>query len=80
MTYEFELGDGTDVASMLERAREHAKGVGIALAGDAESGRFQGTAEGTYVVDGSSLKVEVTDKPGFVPWPMIESALRKVFA
>lgn len=65
--------------SILPRAREAARGAGIALVGDLSSGSFRGTAEGTYSVDGRRIRITVTRKPGFVPWGMIESSLRKVF-
>lgn len=79
-SFEFPIGDDTDASAVLDRAREEARKSGIVMEGDASTGRFRGTAEGTYQVQGTSLLVEVTNKPTFVPWAMIESALRKVFA
>jgi hypothetical protein len=80
-TFEIPVQDGVSTDEILERAREAARGAGIAIQGDASAGRFDGTAEGTYSVDAGSrtITVEVTAKPGFVPWSMVESALRKVF-
>jgi len=79
-TFEFEIAEGTNAAEVLARAREEARSSGIALEGTDQAGRFKGTADGAYTVEGSTLKVEVTNKPSFVPWGMIEKALRKVFA
>ena len=78
-SFEFSIVEGLDIEAMLERARIEAKGAGIVLQGDSYSGRFQGTAGGTYSVDGAKIKVDVTEKPSFVPWGMIERALQKVF-
>lgn len=65
----------------MDRARNAAKAAGIVITGDDAAGRFSGTAEGSYQVDAENrlIRVEVTNKPGFVPWRMVESALRKVF-
>ena len=77
--FEFAIEDDVDREAMIERARTEARSAGIVIQGDTAAGRFTGTAEGTYIINGSTLTVEVTGKPAFVPWPMIESALRKVF-
>jgi hypothetical protein len=79
-TFEFDVAEGRTAAQVLERARAQAKGAGIALHGDANAGSFRGTATGTYTVEGRRLKVEVTSKPGLVPWKLVESALRRLFA
>jgi hypothetical protein len=79
--FEIPVADGLSAAEVLVRAREAAKGAGISISGDESSGRFQGTADGTYAVDADArlVRVEVTNKPSFVPWGMVEGALRKVF-
>jgi len=77
--FEVTVPDGTDPAAGFELARKKAGGVGITLTGDTESGTFTGTAAGTYKRDGSKLTFEVTEKPFFVSWNMIESGLNKVF-
>ena len=79
-SFEFDVAEGRTAAQILEQARVQAKGAGIAMQGDATSGSFRGTATGTYSVDGRRLKVEVTSKPGLVPWKMVESALRRLFS
>ena len=80
-TFEIPVADDASTEEILGRARDAARGAGIALTGDDTAGRFEGTATGNYTVDLASrtIRVEVTDKPGFVPWQMVESALRKVF-
>ncbi|MDF1701936.1 MAG: hypothetical protein P1V36_12325 [Planctomycetota bacterium] len=80
-TFEIPVADDASTEAILGRARDAARGAGIALTGDDASGRFEGTATGSYTVDLEAriIRVEVTDKPGFVPWGMIETALRKVF-
>jgi hypothetical protein len=80
-TFEISVAEGTEAADVMSRAREAARGAGIAISGDDRTGRFEGTAEGSYEVDSATrmIRVEVTNKPGFVPWNLVESALRKVF-
>jgi hypothetical protein len=79
-TFEFAVADGKTPEDLLAQARQQARGAGIALAGDATQGTFRGTAAGTYTVVGRTLRVEVTDKPGFVPWGMVEGALKRLFS
>jgi len=80
-TFEIVVEEGVQAAAIMARVREAARGAGIVLSGDNDSGEFTGTAEGTYSVDVASrlIRVDVTSKPAFVPWSMVESALRKVF-
>jgi hypothetical protein len=77
---EIPLTADTDATALMARARGEAKSAGIVLEGDDQSGRFRGTADGNYRVEGTNLFVEVTNKPAFAPWGMVESAIRKVFA
>jgi len=77
--FEVTVPDGTDPAAGFTLARQKAGGVGITLTGDTERGTFSGTAAGTYRRDGAKLTFEVTEKPFFVTWKMIESGLNKVF-
>ena len=80
-TFEIPVSEGAEAADIVGRAKDAARGAGIVINGDHAQGSFKGTAEGNYSVDVRSriIRVEVTNKPGFVPWGMVESALRKVF-
>jgi hypothetical protein len=78
-TYTFPVPEGKTAQELLAKAKELGRGKGIALVGDDKSGSFKGTAEGTYSVAGGTITIEVAKKPGFVPWMMIESALKDVF-
>lgn len=78
-SFEFAVAEGLTADDVLAKAREQARQAGIALTGDAARGSFRGAASGTYTVDGRRLRVEVTDKPRFVPWSLVESALTKLF-
>ena len=80
-TFEIEVEEGVDAAAIVSRAHDTARSAGIVISGDNDGGTFRGTADGTYTIDVQSrtIRVEVTNKPGFVPWGMVESALRKVF-
>jgi hypothetical protein len=77
--YEFQVAAGRTAEDLMAQAKGKARDVGIAIAGDATGGRFEGTAEGRYVVDGRVLRVEVDRKPAYVPWRIVESGLRRMF-
>ncbi len=77
--FEMTVPDGTDPEAGFELARKKAGGVGITLEGDTEAGTFSGAAAGTYKRDDAKLVFEVTEKPFFVSWGMIESGLKKMF-
>lgn len=79
-SFEFSVAEGRSPEDVLTRARQQARGAGIALVGDGSAGSFDGTACGTYSVVGRVLRVEVTRKPGLVPWGLVESTLRKLFS
>lgn len=79
-TYTFPIPAGRSAAELLEKAKAAGKSRRIAFTGDEKAGRFQGVAEGTYAVDGSQLTIVVDKKPAFVPWMMIENALKGLFS
>ena len=79
-SFEFAVAEGRTAEQVLTQAKAQARKAGIALQGDAVTGSFRGTAAGTYTVEGRSLKVEVTSKPLFVPWGIVESTLKRLFA
>ena len=78
-SFEFDVAEGITAADILARARDHARSAGIALHGDGAGGRFEGTATGTWAVDGRTLRVEVLRKPLLVPWALVESLLKRLF-
>ncbi len=79
-TYTFPIPANRSATELLEKAKAAGKSKRIAFTGDEKAGRFQGVAEGTYTVDGGQLTIVVDKKPAFVPWMMIESALKDLFA
>jgi hypothetical protein len=78
-TYTFAIPDGTSPEALLDKAKTEGRSKGIAFSGDTTRGQFKGPAEGTYAVDGRTLVITVEKKPGFVPWGMIEKALKGLF-
>lgn len=78
-TYTFPIPSGTTADELLAKARTAGRTRGIAFSGDAEKGQFKGPAEGTYSVEGGKITISVEKKPAFVPWGMIESALKGLF-
>lgn len=78
-TYEVPIPQGVEPEAGLAEAREKARGVGITLTGDSESGSFSGAAQGSYERLGSALRFRIDKKPMIVSWGMIEKGLQKVF-
>ncbi|MGE0192073.1 MAG: A/G-specific adenine glycosylase [Planctomycetota bacterium] len=78
-TLEIDIPEGADVRRLLAAAKAKAAGVGITLDGDADQGRFEGIAAGSWAVSDGKLVVTVEKKPAFAPWPMVMSQLEKAF-
>jgi hypothetical protein len=78
-TFTYPIPAGSKAEDLIAKAREAGRGKGIVLVGDEKRGAFKGTADGTYEVVGNDLVITVTKKPGFVPWGMIETALKGLF-
>ena len=79
-TYTIDIAPAKTVDDILANARQAGRRNGIAHDGDATKGTFQGAAQGSYSVQDRRLTVTVEKKPVFVPWMMIENALRDVFS
>ena len=79
-TYTFPIPAGKSATELLEKAKAEGRSKRIAFTGDEKSGRFQGVAEGSYAVEGGQLTVVVDKKPAFIPWMVIENALKGLFA
>ncbi len=79
-TYTFPIPSDRTASDLLAQAKEAGRARGVVFQGDASAGRFQGPAEGTYTVVGKELTIVVEKKPAFVPWKMIENALKDLFA
>jgi len=71
-------GDAEIVLAKAKAAIESQQGV---FTGDANSGSFSvsvfgNSIKGSYLVNGQSLNITITDKPFIVPCSTIESLLR----
>jgi len=70
-----------DPAVVLDRAKAAAKRSGALFEGDLESGTFSGSGvEGTYVIEGSLIRLTVTEKPPVIPWSIVETMVHSFFA
>ncbi len=66
-------------SSLLARAKEAASEGGATFIGDERSGRFSHTlVRGEYRMVGQTVIVTITDKHWLLPWPVVESHLRKL--
>jgi hypothetical protein len=78
-TLRFPRPPDLDPAAMLRKARAAGASRGVRFTGELPSGRFEGTAEGTWELTGDEIVIVVDKKPMIVPWGMIEKALRDLF-
>lgn len=78
-TYTFPIPSGATASSLLAKVREAGRSKRLAFSGDDAAGRFTGPAEGSYAVEGDTVRIVVEKKPMIVPWGMIESALKDLF-
>jgi len=67
---------------ILSKAKSAVASQGGSFEGDLTSGQFNvslmsNTVAGTYIVEGNQLKLNITEKPMFVPCSAIESYLVK---
>jgi hypothetical protein len=63
----------------VARAKRVAKENDAALVGDKDSGRFShNMVKGEYRMVGQRVIVTITEKHWLVPWPVVESQLRKL--
>ena len=77
--FEFPLPTETAWEEVFGRVCVKAQDAGIAIAGDAAAGTFQGRARGSYEVGNGKIHVRIVKKPRLVPWSLVESNLRRAF-
>ena len=73
-TYIFQISG--DPEEKFRRVQQLAKAKGVMLIGDSTKARFSGLVTGRYSRSGSTVTVTITNKPSFIPWPVVESMLR----
>ncbi len=75
----FSMDTTADPLSLLARARRVARENGATLVGDQDSGSFShNMVRGKYRMVGQKMIVTITEKHWVVPWPVVESQLRKL--
>jgi hypothetical protein len=52
----------------------------LVVSGNDNRGNFTGTFEGNYTVKGDEAAIEITRKPHFVSWSIIDQGLRYLVA
>ncbi len=67
---------------ILNKAKSAVASQGGTFEGDLNAGQFNvslmsNTVSGSYIVDGNQLKLNITEKPMFIPCNAIESYLVK---
>jgi hypothetical protein len=66
---------------LIVRAQAGAEKNGVEFKGDAATGNFSGKGiEGSYLIEGDTLTIDITKKPMVMPWALIETSVKKFFA
>lgn len=79
----FELDFPGSASTLVDTIRAHVSQAGGRLEGSSETGNFLlptpvGEFEGLYTIEEQVIRVEVTNKPFFVPCSAIEAKLTEV--
>ena len=75
----FSVETALNPTSLLARTKKAASESGATLIGDEQSGRFSHEmVKGEYRIVGQTVIVTITDKHWLLPWPVVESQLRKL--
>jgi hypothetical protein len=75
----FSMNTTMNPSSLLARARKAASESDATLIGDKQSGRFShDMVRGEYHMVGQTVVVTITDKHWLLPWPVVETHLRKL--
>ncbi len=70
-----------DTEAIISRAKEAASANGFQFDGDTDSGSFSGMGvTGEYRVNGNIMEISIAEKPAFLPWGMVESQIKSIFA
>ena len=79
MARTFSMETTLNPTSLLARAKKAASESGATLIADEQSGRFShDMVRGEYRMVGQKVIVTITDRHWLVPWPVVESQLRKL--
>ena len=77
----FTINTNKDPQTLVQQARQVAKENDATFKGDTNSGSFSGKGvEGSYEVEGNTVKVTVTDKPTLASWKKVESKMQEFFS
>ena len=77
----FTINTNKDPQTLVQQARQVAKENDATFEGDTNSGSFSGKGvEGSYEVEGNTVKVTVTDKPALASWRKVESKMQEFFS
>ena len=77
----FTMNTSKDPETLLQQARQVAKENDATFKGDTNSGSFSGKGvEGSYEIEGNTVKVTVTNKPMLASWSKVESKMEEFFS
>jgi hypothetical protein len=76
----FSVKTNKDPQVLVEEAKKVAEENKATLNGDANSGTFAGKGvEGSYQVEGNTVRITITDKPRLASWSKVESKVTEFF-
>lgn len=75
----FSLISVKDPGTLVARARRVAIENGADFRGNEASGSFSASGvKGVYRREGKVVSITITEKPFYVPWPLVESELNRL--
>lgn len=82
---QFNIQFSGDAESLIRRARQELSKAGGAFNGDSTQGNFEvktplGSIEGSYVMAGQEISINITDKPFFISCKRIQKELTGVMS
>jgi hypothetical protein len=79
-TKTFSVNTTKNPETLVSEARQVAEENDATFEGDTNAGSFSGNGvEGSYEVEGKTVKVTITDKPTLAPWSTVESRVKEFF-
>ena len=76
----FNIKTTKNPSTLVSAAKKVANENNAILRGDAASGSFSGKGvEGRYKIEGETVKITITDKPGLASWSTVESKVKEFF-
>lgn len=80
MTKKITVKFAGNIETLIDKAKKAAGASGAEFFGNTVTGSFSGKGvSGVYNVDRNQITVNITDKPFWAPWCLVESSINDFF-